>query len=836
MKQKHLLSIFFYLIFSHHTFAQPGIHGSKLINSPGIIINEYTALSASVTAGSTIINVNNSTLNANNRFTGGLSAGELIMIYQVQGVDINGYLSGTIGLPNDTSWGKPLNYFNTGLYEFAEVRSVPNSTSIVIDCGLKNSYSSNSSFFRTIVVRVPRYTALTIDAGGVLTCDDWNGTFGGVLAVEVQGNTTINTGGLIDVSGRGFRGGSLVGDNMSTFGVNNHSSTDNTFGAEKGEGVTGYQSMYDIYGGRYGRGAAANAGGGGCAHNGGGGGGANASSSSLINWKGWGIPDLTGTNYTTAWNLDNAGIAISNNSNSAGGGRGGYSFSSSNQNAITTAPGSASWGGDNRNKDAAGLGGRALDYSTGRLFYGGGGGAGDQNNGGGGNGGDGGGLVYMLMYGNLSGSGIVQSNGNNGSNSQGGSGFPTGIDGAGGGGAGGVVILNALGIISNSITINTNGGTGGNQVVFPTTTNETEGPGGGGSGGYIAVSNGTPIRNSNGGNNGTTNTNALTEFLPNGATKGCSGIANATISNFTITASNVSVCVGNSAVLSVSISGTLPAGSSIIWYDAQVAGNVVGTGTSFTTGIITGATTYYVGTCPGTYKIPVLVSAYPQPTITVNSGTICSGSSFTIAPSGANSYTIQGGSAIVSPTANASYTVVGSSSLGCLSANSATSNILVNANPTVNAVSSLSLICVGQTASLTASGASTYTWNTTATTAVIAVSPTINTTYTVIGTDANGCENMAVITQSVSSCTGIESLGLRSPEFIVFPNPTSGILNITLMTSSALVTDVIITNVLGLIVLNEKITEQYSSFNIEHFSKGVYFVRVGNVVRKIIFE
>lgn len=836
MKQKCTLLLLFCLVFSVYTFAQPGLHGSKLINTSGTIINEYTALSASVTAGSTTINVNSSALNTNSRFTGSLSAGELIMIYQVQGVDINGYQSGTIGLPNDTSWGKPLNYFNTGLYEFAEVRSVPNSTSIVLGCGLKNSYDSNSSFFRTIVVRVPRYTALTIDPGGVLTCDDWNGTVGGILAVEVQGNTTINTGGLIDVSGKGFRGGSLIGDNLSTFGVNNHSSTDNTFGAEKGEGVTGYQSMYDVYGGRYGRGAAANAGGGGCAHNGGGGGGANASSSSIINWKGWGIPDLTGTNYTTAWNLDNAGIAISNNSNSAGGGRGGYSFSASNQNAITTAPGSASWGGDNRNKDAAGLGGRALDYSTGRLFFGGGGGAGDQNNGGGGNGGDGGGIIYMLMYGTLNGNGIIQSNGNNGSNSQGGSGFPTGIDGAGGGGAGGVVILNALGIISNSITINTNGGTGGNQIVFPTTTNEAQGPGGGGSGGYIAVSNGTPIRNSNGGNNGTTNSNGLTEFLPNGATKGCSGIANAAISNFTMNANNVSTCVGSSTVLNATISGTLPAGSGIIWYDAQVAGNVVGTGPSFTTGIITGATTYYVGTCPGTYKIPVLVTVNPQPTITVNSGAICSGSSFTITPSGANTYTIQGGSAIVSPTANASYTVVGSGSVGCVSANTATSTVMVNANPTVNAVSSTSLICVGQTTSLTASGASTYTWNTTATTAVIAVSPTVTTTYTVTGTDANGCENMSIITQSVSSCTEMEHLGLQSPEFIVFPNPTNRILNVALVTSSTFATDVVITNVLGLIVLNEKITAQHTLFNIEHFSKGIYFVRVGNVVRKIIKE
>ena len=55
--------------------------------------------------------------------------------------------------------------------------------------------------------------------------------------------------------------------------------------------------------------------------------------------------------------------------NSAGGGRGGYSFSSANLNALTVGPSNASWGGDYRNSVATGLGGRPLDYSTGRLFF-----------------------------------------------------------------------------------------------------------------------------------------------------------------------------------------------------------------------------------------------------------------------------------------------------------------------------------------------------------------------------------------------------------------------------------------------------------------------------------
>lgn len=70
-----------------------------------------------------------------------------------------------------------------------------------------------------------------------------------------------------------------------------------------------------------------------------------------------------------------------------------------------------------------------------------------------------------MSYGNISGSGSLQANGNSGSNSVGGTQIPTGMDGAGGGGGGGVIVLNSVGAVANSLTCNTNGGTGGNQVI-----------------------------------------------------------------------------------------------------------------------------------------------------------------------------------------------------------------------------------------------------------------------------------------------------------------------------------------------------------------------------------
>ena len=53
-------------------------------------------------------------------------------------------------------------------------------------------------------------------------------------------------------------------------------------------------------------------------------------------------------------------------------------------------------------------------------------------------------------------------------------------------------------------------------------------------------------------------------------------------------------------------------------------------------------------------------------------------------------------------------------------------------------------VCLGNQAIMTASGANTYTWSTGATTATISASPTVTTTYTVTGTDINGCSNTDV--------------------------------------------------------------------------------------------
>jgi hypothetical protein len=93
---------------------------------------------------------------------------------------------------------------------------------------------------------------------------------------------------------------------------------------------------------------------------------------------------------------------------------------------------------------------------------------------------------------------------------------------------------------------------------------------------------------------------------------------------------------------------------------------------------------------------------------------VCAGSSATLTGSGASTYTwnpgaISGTTIVVTPTATTVYTVVGTTTLGCTATRTRT--LTVTPNPTVNATASPTAVCAGSSATLTGSGATTYTWN-----------------------------------------------------------------------------------------------------------------------------
>jgi len=165
-----------------------------------------------------------------------------------------------------------------------------------------NAAKTNTQGARVFqVIRVPQYTTATLSAG--LAALAWNGTTGGVLAIDVRDTLTLG-GVAVNVNGLGFRGGGGLMLSGSAGRANTdfqNASPGAITGAgahgSKGEGIAGTPSWVDngttaVAGGSYPSGAAAdgsmargapgNAGGGGTDanpvsnnQNSGGGGGAN---------------------------------------------------------------------------------------------------------------------------------------------------------------------------------------------------------------------------------------------------------------------------------------------------------------------------------------------------------------------------------------------------------------------------------------------------------------------------------------------------------------------------------------------------------------------------------
>jgi hypothetical protein len=202
---------------------------------------------------------------------------------------------------------------------------------------------------------------------------------------------------------------------------------------------------------------------------------------------------------------------------------------------------------------------------------------------------------------------------------------------------------------------------------------------------------------------------------------------------------------------------------------------------------------------------------------------VCAGQGTQITANGANSYTWSTGaftsSINVTPSVTSTYTLDGAAG-NCTT--STTTTVTVNSLPTVSVSSSASVLCVGQTGSLTATGASGYVWNTTATTAVIVISPTTTTDYTVTGTDANNCVNTFTMSQVVSTCTGIDK-HLSDLALSAFPNPTTGKVLITTRYSGS--KEIELTDITGRVITQFKTIEPAFELDLNSYSTGVYVLK-----------
>ena len=308
-----------------------------------------------------------------------------VLLIQMKGASIN--------TNNSSSYGNITDYASAGLYELNTVCDISDDV-ITLERLFENSYSVGEGLQ---LIRIPQYVNANIT--GTLTGSAWNGTTGGVIAIEASGQVTFNAN--INAAGIGFQAAPRVNSGFSCSWANQQTAflynPTTGSGAWKGEGVAGYISSA-----QGGKGKKANGGGGGNDHNSGGGGGGNYGN----------------------------------------GGPGG------------TRSGEGTFGCHGQHP---GVGGLALTYSNSenRIFMGGGGGAGHENNSQGANAGAGGGVVIIIANSIAGNSYSILANGTNAQHAQ--------SDGAPGGGGGGTVVLDVSNWGSTNLYVDAGGGNGGNS-------------------------------------------------------------------------------------------------------------------------------------------------------------------------------------------------------------------------------------------------------------------------------------------------------------------------------------------------------------------------------------
>ncbi len=256
---------------------------------------------------------------------------------------------------------------------------------------------------------------------------------------------------------------------------------------------------------------------------------------------------------------------------------------------------------------------------------------------------------------------------------------------------------------------------------------------------------------------------STTTYTVKGATGTCTSQAVATVSitsapSVTVTPVSTNICSGQSATL------TATGGAAPYNWTASSGANPASGSTAVVSP--TGTTTYTVisgsGTCTASAVSTVSITSIPTITLTPANTSICTGQSATLTVAGGSAPYVwtassgtnppNGSTAVVSPTATTSYTVMSGSGT-CTAI--AVSNVSITTAPTVSISPASTMICSGQSVTLTTSGgAAPYNWTASSgtnpapgTTAV--VSPTTTTTYSVLS-GSGTCTASAVADVSVT--------------------------------------------------------------------------------------
>ena len=233
---------------------------------------------------------------------------------------------------------------------------------------------------------------------------------------------------------------------------------------------------------------------------------------------------------------------------------------------------------------------------------------------------------------------------------------------------------------------------------------------------------------------------------------GCSSTATTFVTvnskpTLTVSPSSSTICLGNTTTLSVG--GAL----SYVWNNASILPTISVTPIMTTSYTVTGINA--LG-CTNTATSIVTVNSLPTVTVSPANAAICSGSYLTLTGGGATSYTWNFASTGIlwgtgtsmsnnfytgtTPTIF-NYTVTGKNPSGCL--NTINGTFTINPVPLVTVTPTSATICSGTNTTLSASGASSYKWNTGDASTTISVLPATTNSYSVTGVNNYGCSNVA---------------------------------------------------------------------------------------------
>ena len=245
------------------------------------------------------------------------------------------------------------------------------------------------------------------------------------------------------------------------------------------------------------------------------------------------------------------------------------------------------------------------------------------------------------------------------------------------------------------------------------------------------------------------------------STAGCTDTAQVTVNvnanpNVAASASTNVICAGASSQLQAS-GAVIYSWTPATGLSCTNCANPVATPAVTTTYIVTGTN---ASGCTDTAMVTIVVNQLPAVSGGSNKS-ICLGSSTQLQGNGATSYLWSPATGLTctncpnpfaNPTSTTIYTVTGTDANGCVNTSQVT--VTVNPLPTVSAGNDQTA-CLGTPVSLLAFGATSYFW--TPSTGLSCTNcanpnaiPTVTTTYTVVGTDANGCSGSAQVTVNIN--------------------------------------------------------------------------------------